>query len=61
MSMSVEETEGELGQATHVERPRSRWEKPLLILVLALAGGLMVAWLLFLGWIASLLLFAMWP
>ncbi|KQT60550.1 MULTISPECIES: hypothetical protein [unclassified Aureimonas] len=61
MMTSVEETQGRLLETPSTSTPSSRWEKPLIVIVLAFAATLMLAWLAFLAWVGSLILFALWP
>lgn len=61
MAVGAEETQIDMVETPSVGISPPWWEKPLLLSVLGLAVMLMVAWLAFLGWVASLLLFAFWP
>lgn len=61
MSVSLKDPQAELVEASPVGERRPWWEKPALILVLALTASLMLFWLVFLLWIGKLLLFAIWP
>lgn len=61
MATSLDESQTDFVEPRPVRSSAPWREKALLVLVLGLAAILMLAWLVFLGWVASLLLFALWP
>lgn len=61
MVVELKDTQADFATIPASDSAAPWWRKPLLLVAIGSAAALMLAWLFFLGWLATLVLSAVWP